>query len=569
MFTAKPFWVPLTFPTPAVIPGSTTDGLDLVEQACSDSEVSAITSWGLSGVDVVEARGVALGCADGTVYLFHTSQTPSVTETLQQSSRSPSSVSIIDVSRPVTPAPHSRRPSRSHHAGSRSASPSALAFQHNTFSLTPRAQAVSGLSKQQVEAPKNYVDFDEEQGKLKGMLKGKGIRDKTIVDHLLPSFDKGVVVDKKEKSTPPPLSMPQKTSSLAKRKEDARSLLSANTSPSFTPKSLSAPSSPMLVAQGAPGAHLAGSTLALRCHVYPRRPGAVRALTLVNDNRLLISMQENGDISVFKSQDGKCIVSCETASWKLQPANGSQESSEEGLVWQRLSVLPNGEGLYEASLEPLGHWPVDGSMESIVLHREMDDSISFIYVNRLGNFMAQTIRILPRPLPLTALQAVPRTESPGPGSRLPLPDINMHVPNPFKRQKSNDGIPQITSDAAASGAGRVVLGDLVDGGVPLLGGGEVPIRMRVWLEGGKLTGSIWGTEFIIFTWENKTLRTKSATLLHEPTLRMHDLVWIDESSYVAIFEDRCEIYEVRNVDENNDSAPTARWRGIIIKEFTA
>ena len=131
------------------------------------------------------------------------------------------------------------------------------------------------------------------------------------------------------------------------------------------------------------------------------------------------------------------MVSCETASWKLQPANGSPDSSEEGLVWQRLSVLPNGEvrtttqipvnhsiydvcppctyqsllllacagalpnsntnsdfetdslntrahayiyelsfdddqGLYEPSLEPLGHWPVDGSIESVVLHREMD-----------------------------------------------------------------------------------------------------------------------------------------------------------------------------------------------------
>ena len=111
--------------------------------------------------------------------------------------------------------------------------------------------------------------------------------------------------------------------------------------------------------------------------------------------------------------------------------------------------------------------------------------------------MAQTIRILPRPLPLTVLQAVPRTESPVPGSRIPLPDINMHVPNPFKRQKSNDGVFQITSGAAASGAGRVVLGDLVDGGVLLLGGEEVPVKMRVWLEGGKLTGSIWSTEFIV------------------------------------------------------------------------
>lgn len=195
---------------------------------------------------------------------------------------------MLDVSRPITPLLVARRPSRSNPSSSRSTSPSSLAFHHTAFSMTPRSQAVSGLCKQQVEAPTNYVDFDDEADKLKGMLKGKGLRDKTIADHLLPNFDKGLVV---EKSPPPSLTMPPKPTS--KRKDDPRSLLSASNSPSFTAISLSTSSSPKLPPSATSDAH-AAQNLALRCHVIPRRPRTICALRLVSHDRLLIALQENG-----------------------------------------------------------------------------------------------------------------------------------------------------------------------------------------------------------------------------------------------------------------------------------
>ncbi|KZP13950.1 WD40 repeat-like protein [Athelia psychrophila] len=599
MSNTRSFWVPLTFPTPAVISSETTDPVDLVEQACLDSEPCTITSWGLSGGDVLEARGVALGCKDGTVYLYHAPHAPRATQAMQLSSRSPSTVSVLDLSRPVTPSPHThtRRASRSHPTGSRSASPSSLAFQHNGFGMAPRAQAVSGLSRQPVEAPKNYVDFDEEPDKLKGMLQGKAVREKSVAEHLVPSFDKGVVVGKKEKSSPP-LILPQRTSSSIKRKDDARSLLSANTSPSFTPMTLSAPSSPPLMPP--PESDPAVPTVVLRCHVYPRRPGTIRALHLVGRDRLLVSLQENGDVSVIKPQDGKCVAAYDIASWMLQPASGSLESSEEGWVWQRLCVLQNGESILllacagpvsntsansdsetdpldvgahvylydlspddeqsssEAKLEPLGHWSVDGSADSVGLHREADESISFIYVNHAGHFLAQTIRILPRPLPPATPLVMSRGQSPAPGSRLPLPEINIHVPNPFKRQKSIEDI-KLAAGAVKEDAGRVVLGDLSDGGLVLDSGRGGDARMRLWLEGQKLVVGVWSAEdTVIFEWECRAVRVRAHVPPHISHVPSCDVVWVNESLYATIFEDQCEMHAVQNVAENENPSPAAR-----------
>lgn len=283
------------------------------------------------------------------------------------------------------------------------------------------------------------------------------------------------------------------------------------------------------------------------------------------------------DISIIRPQDGRCMVTCQTASWMLQAANGNVESVDDGWGWQRLTVLPNGEvrattqiwlnciydvfqyiyqpllllacagrllntnttldsetdpsderahayiyelffndeqGSYDARLEPLGHWSIDGSVESVALHREADgksclqcplylyllaynniESISFIYVNREGQFIAQTIRILPRALPPVISQSSSRAESPGLGSRLPLSDIN--VPNPFKRQKSSDGAPLLSNDLTSCGPGRVVLGDLLNGGALLGDDEKAPIKMRFCFDGQKLTACIWGTEFLV------------------------------------------------------------------------
>jgi hypothetical protein len=287
---SRSFSVPLTLPTPSRLSTGNTDPLEshhLIENSCSEAQATVLVSWGLSGPELAESRGAVFGCKDGTIYVF---KPLSGANAPQNSNRSPPAFSAdADVtSRPSTPSIRPRSHSRSAYPGSRSASPSSsLAFQHATFNMTSRSHAVSGLSKEQAEAPKNHVDFEDEPEKLREMLQGKGVRDKTVVDNIVPSFDKGLVLERS-----PPIVFPSGT--VSSRKDEARSLLSATNSPPFTPRSLSVPSSPSLVPVTSSNSRTSRYPLSLLCHIIPNRPGAVSAIQLLDNNRLLVVLQDNG-----------------------------------------------------------------------------------------------------------------------------------------------------------------------------------------------------------------------------------------------------------------------------------
>lgn len=290
MQNASPsFLIPLTFPTPARLysgNGDSPENYNLVESSCSAVHASVLASWGLSGTEPAASRGSVLGCKDGTLFVFLQPLGNSAATRTSGHSQANSFVETDVTSRPTTPL-HARRHSRSAYSGPRSTSPSSLAFHQATFNMTSRSHVVSGLTKEQVEAPKNYVDFDDEPEKLKEMLKGNGLRDKTMTDNLVPSFDKELAI---EKPAPPLLSLP---SPPLKRKDDARSLLSATNSPPFTPRSLSAPPSPKLMSMTSSSSRT-NQSLVLRYHIIPRHPGAVCAIHPIYDNRLFLVMQDNG-----------------------------------------------------------------------------------------------------------------------------------------------------------------------------------------------------------------------------------------------------------------------------------
>jgi hypothetical protein len=259
-----------------------------MESSCSEAQATVLVSWGLSGTEVAESRGAVLGCKDGTLFVF---QPSSEARIAPQNSGHSRPISLIDAdvtSGLSTPSLRARRHSRSGYAGSRSVSPS-LGLHQATLNMTARSHAVSGLSKEQVEAPKNYVDFEDEPEKLKEMLKGKSVKDKTVADNLVPNFDKGLVI---EKSSPPHLLLPP--GPVSRRKDDARSLLSATNSPPFTPGSISTPSSPILAPLVSSNSCTNQNLLSLRCHIIPRRPGAVSAVQLLDNNRLFAVLQDNG-----------------------------------------------------------------------------------------------------------------------------------------------------------------------------------------------------------------------------------------------------------------------------------
>ncbi|KAH7909670.1 hypothetical protein BJ138DRAFT_1154687 [Hygrophoropsis aurantiaca] len=296
---------------------------------------------------------------------------------------------------------HSHSRSRSHSASPTSSSLS-LALMATTpgalmsHSVSPRARVVSGLSKEQAEAsvPRtlaskharpgkgNHEELDDEQERLKSILKGLesngggsgGVREHGLVDGLIPSFDKGIVLETSSEATFGAGNARDDNNSLA----SPRSLLSATNSPSFVPKVLpgpelpgtqsastsipalkskSAPSSPYLFSPplnptspppgttSPPSLHLAPSPaydlnspphgLALKVHTFPPRCGlghSVRDMCVISasdifashgissakkevrgtQKTMIISLQASGNVSVFDSRDGTLLASAST-----------------------------------------------------------------------------------------------------------------------------------------------------------------------------------------------------------------------------------------------------------------
>lgn len=281
-----PLVLPFTLPAGNSAPEGSSDPPScaniLVDQASTIANVSCLSPyWLRSGSaspssqhfgtsDVLE--GVALGCEDGTLYFLrpnrHRASTPINTEKpLLSRSPSPTPVHVPSRSRsrPRTPT-------------------TSLA----PFSLASRARVVSGISDEQAQAPKNYVDFDEEPEKLKELLKG-GRKDSTSKDGRPSlSFDRTAAF---EKLHVPTKSLPSPSGSV--RRGEPKSLLSATHSPTPSVTSLPSPTSHSVVQSPFQTPY----QLSLEFHVFPSRSGAGNAvvgLHALANGRYLICLQSKG-----------------------------------------------------------------------------------------------------------------------------------------------------------------------------------------------------------------------------------------------------------------------------------
>jgi len=281
-----PLVLPFTLPASNSAPEGSSDHPScvntLVDQASIITNVSCLTPyWLRSGSaspscqqfgasDALE--GVALGCEDGTLYFLR-----------QNRNRTSAPINIEKplLSRSPSPTPV-HFPSRSR---SRPRTPTTSLA---PFSLASRARVVSGISDEQAQAPKNYVDFDEEPDKLKELLKG-GRKGSTSTDRRPSlSFDRTAAI---EKQYVPTKSLPSPSGSV--RRGEPRSLLSATQSP--TPSVISLPS---------PTSHSAIQSpfqppyqLSLEFHVFPSRSGPgnpVVGLHALLNGRYLICLQSKG-----------------------------------------------------------------------------------------------------------------------------------------------------------------------------------------------------------------------------------------------------------------------------------
>ncbi|KAF7290909.1 WD-REPEATS-REGION domain-containing protein [Mycena chlorophos] len=504
-----------------------------LEASCSNSLASTFAF--IPGETLTHPVRAVVGCEDGSIYAFRAARR----EAMSAAPEPPAHL--------MPSASTSRHPSRS-----TSPTPSFKA----PFNVPSRSRIISGITPAQVEAPKNYVDFDDEPEKLKDMLKGKG---------------------HKEPRSPPASTEHSPPPSVFLSKQSNRSLLSATNSPSHTPKTISNPPSPP--SQSAFGTDSDASGLSVFYHIVPPETSANSELLLLQDSSLLAVLQQSGHLSIYSLEDGTCLNSVHVEEHPLRPPQGIPEHPVGHDVWRwsHLQLLRVGEmpvlsasakidpnsassgpldptdngvlektlvvlfhfranderGPFEVELEKLGQWQFDGPSMGVGVHHDSKGDV-FYYQRPDGTFCTRTIQCLPR---VTATQ---RVESPPPEEGLAT---NLAALPIFKamKAKSAEDLP------AQLDGGRIVLGEELIAGQLFAEGPLLGLRRRV--VDGWLRGLAWTEQaLMIFEYSDHEF-----TILHNGALA--DIVkaeWLDERSYALVFKDTTQIYKIELVDSNND-----------------
>ena len=258
--TSSSLLVPLTF-----LPQNSSSpyARSCVETSYCRSQIWVMKSWGV--LDQVEGGppaigGMVIGSKDGTLYVFNQS-CPAATAVDPHRPES-------QLSRPTSPFPRESR------ATSQASTP--LASSPAPFNITSRARSVSGVTTEQVEAPKNYVDFEDEPEKLKDMLNGRNPRESKETPN-------GSAVDLK--LSPPSLLEVHNAS--FKRSSVIKPTISTTELPS-TANSISSSTRDRA---------LFVHDLRLWCHILPPRSGpgsTVTSISLLDHNESVAVLQEMG-----------------------------------------------------------------------------------------------------------------------------------------------------------------------------------------------------------------------------------------------------------------------------------
>ena len=268
-----PLVLPFTLPSTDLALEGSSDVLScanvLIDQASATTVVSSLTSYGpasspsqrFGSSDPLE--GVALGCEDGTLFILR-----------QNCHAAP-----ISIEKPVLSRSPSRKSAR--HSSRSHSRPRTPSSSLTPFSITSRARVVSSVSGEQAQAPKNYVDFDEESEKLRELLKG-GVKDSSSTDRPRQSFDRTIPTERQ------PVQSKGLASPSGPTPRSEGKLLSGTHSP--RPSITSLPCTP-------PSPLCTSYQLSLEFHVFPPRSGpgnAVVGLHALVNCRHLICLRSQG-----------------------------------------------------------------------------------------------------------------------------------------------------------------------------------------------------------------------------------------------------------------------------------
>lgn len=245
----------------------------ILEDSISNSKPTTLQcwDWNTSTTSGEQENGIIMGCEDGTIYTFHRSSIPQSSPTAPPTVKRSATLS---------------RQNKPRNSESILASPSIGLSP--AFTVTAKPRVVSGVTTEPVEAPKNYVDFEDEPDKLKDILQGRNPRDRRSISENS-SVDR--TPERNVKSSAPSIIEPVPLSK--RRGQGIRSPLSSANSRAATPQ-VSPPESPK---ENDNHTVTPFHELAIRYHIVPSHCGAghaVRAIQLLCGDRFFAVLQENG-----------------------------------------------------------------------------------------------------------------------------------------------------------------------------------------------------------------------------------------------------------------------------------
>jgi WD repeat-containing protein 7 len=276
------FVVPLTFPATSFLRTDEKERCEttrILERSLIKSHPTILKHLGPRAVQD-ETHVLVLGCRDGTLYVFHRLSTPS-----------PDVIGLVpgvENNKSLKPRIFPRI-SKNSNSSSPPVSPTSLSSVLSpTFNVTAKLRVVSGVTTEQVEAPKNHVDFEDEPDKLKDILKGRNPRERhdSNSDRAHKSAASSIIEPAPKRKNPVP-----------------KSLSLVGNSPTTTPP-FSAPSSPRecgSISPLGPSYHWD-----LLYHAIPSRSGfehSVKSIQFLDDGRFFVVLQKTGYVGLLTKSD--------------------------------------------------------------------------------------------------------------------------------------------------------------------------------------------------------------------------------------------------------------------------
>lgn len=540
------FTIPLTFYNTACLDSNSakiSKQLDAIESTILSSKATTLKSWSGGNGSGIES-GLVIGCEDGTLYMFRGCPEDD-----------------LPVERPVE-----RQKRRVQHSAKRSRASSPLPNANPlspTLAVAPRASVVLGVSTEQVQAPRNYVDFDDEPGRLKDILKGKNPRERERV-----SSDSASLVT----ISPAPSTIVEKGPERKGSGSPAKSLYSTADSSITRPQSPSSPTS--LQGRSSDPTQL----LSIQYHIIPTHSGrgnAVRAIEVIEDNTLVVSLQASGYIGVHSLADGSCQATAfapdycgnrnsrDIWTWcSLQPVvldeapallvtaatdsntsaatpDAEENSSEKSqTIVLKLAFTPN-----SLRIDKLAGWEIEGPAKGIGIYKEPDNSSTLYSINSQGHFLVHNIKI-PSPSESTSPTPPPAdTDTLSQISSLPLSRSFKAIVG-----RSPDTLPvhQTAAPNSITNA-QLSIDDTLDMGSLISDSTLSGLSTRH--ANGKLYGIAWAhREMTVFQYHAYKLHV----LLHTTAAEVEDVEWLDDETYALSYQERIDVYKLQRSNADSD-----------------